>query len=281
MSKVEVIYSDEDNFCQYPSQYDPQRSYVGFNCSTNELYSSYSSEIGNSTSMDCFHNKEFRWWISPWMKLSAINSLLEEIEPLAQKVQDGYSEEYNGNNYVGVLSEEAEEYTRKIESLCDAYSSDPDNLFTKWRWSELVEDRSIEELADHNLFSDKELSKEEAVKNAYALGVYLWSAHQMEVLPINITEEVVWLRARPLRGDEYVAYEFKYSEEEVSTDESFTEEANPKELMEELLELVQSAFEWIDMVPGEDLSDKPFWDFWVDRKWVDEFLTKVKKYLKK
>jgi len=148
MSKVEVIYSNENNFCQYPSQCEPQRTYAELNCSTNELYSSYSSEIGNSTSMDCFHNRALRWQISPWMKLSSINSLLEEIKPIAQKVLDGYSEVYNGRNYVGVLSGEVDVYEREIERLCDEYSSDPDNLFTRWRWSELVEDRSIEEITD-------------------------------------------------------------------------------------------------------------------------------------
>jgi len=130
------------------------------------------------------------------------------------------------------------------------------------------------------LFSDKVLSAEEAIKNAHALGFYLWSAHNMEVLPITMTCHTVILRAKPVGSNEYVSYEFKYSEED-STDERSTEEVDPKELLRDLLELVQSSFEWIDMVPDEAMKDKPFWDFWADRKEVAEFLTKVKKYLKK
>jgi hypothetical protein len=157
MSKVEVVYNTENNYCHYPSQYAAQRAYVELNCRDNTLSSTYFSEIGNGTSMDCFHSRAFLWNISPYMKVSAINDLLEKLESLAQEILDGYTEKYNGSNYVGVLSEAAEDSKDAIEKICDEYASDPSNMFNYWSWDEWLRHNNVaEDLKDFSNLEDFE-----------------------------------------------------------------------------------------------------------------------------
>ena len=95
----------------------------------------------------------------------------------------------------------------------------------------------------------------------------------MEVLPVTVMNDVVELRARAYgKKDEYTSYKFEYSDApEKST-------AATKVLLQDMLELLDCAFEWIDAVPDETpLPAMPGFD----RDWADDLMTKVKDYLKK
>jgi hypothetical protein len=120
--------------------------------------------------------------------------------------------------------------------------------------------------------SDVMLSEEEAISKAHSLGFYLWSTHNMEVLPVTMMNGVVILKAKPVGGDDYISYNFEYSENSEDYD------TNTKVLLQDMLELMYYAFEWIDAVPEETpLPAMPGFD----RDWADDLMAKVKEYLKK
>ena len=113
-------------------------------CGSARLHSTYSSEIGRgSTSSDCWHGRSIRWLISPWLRVRAINYLLEELELLAQRVVDGYDEEWDGSNWVGTYTDDAESAKHQIESICEQSGIDVDDLFSVYSWEEWLDGNDI------------------------------------------------------------------------------------------------------------------------------------------
>lgn len=134
-NKISVIHNSENNLCKYDSQYDVQSAFVELDCAGATLSSTYNSEIGNAVPFSVWHNRELRFGISPYLKIDAINTLLDEIAPLAQRVVDGYEEEWDGSNYIGTYTDDAEEAKSEIESICDS----ADDIFNYFTWMEYLE----------------------------------------------------------------------------------------------------------------------------------------------
>lgn len=133
-NRINIIHNSENNLCKYDSQHDVQSAYVELDCRNEKLYSTYDSSIGYSVPLSVWHNRELRFGISPYLKIDAINALLDEIAPLAQRVIDGYEEEWDGSNYIGMYTDDAEEAKSAIESLCDS----ADDIFNNYTWGECL-----------------------------------------------------------------------------------------------------------------------------------------------
>ena len=84
-----------------------------------QLYVSYNAEIGGGMLMSEFHHREFRPGFNPYLSLRAVNKMLTACKPLAARVIAGYSVEWNGNNNVGVLTEDAAAALEEIERLTE------------------------------------------------------------------------------------------------------------------------------------------------------------------
>jgi hypothetical protein len=62
----------------------------------------------------------------------AINALLDEIEPLAEIVVEGYESNWDGNNNVAEFDEDAQTALDEIEELCDAAEENADETVQEW-----------------------------------------------------------------------------------------------------------------------------------------------------
>ena len=87
---------------QYPGQTSPQPCYVELDCEAENLSADWNGELGNAVPLSVWHGHTRRWAI-PALQAQAANSLLDEIAPLAQRVIDGYTSEWDGNNHVAGL----------------------------------------------------------------------------------------------------------------------------------------------------------------------------------
>jgi hypothetical protein len=101
----------------YPQQMQPQGAYIELDCKTGQMIADWNGEIGNAIPFSVYHGHDRRWPVPNNMSADAINSLMDEIAPLAQRVLDGYDSTWDGNNMVAVLDDDAQEAEAAIVSL--------------------------------------------------------------------------------------------------------------------------------------------------------------------
>lgn len=116
-------------YCQYERQTEPQPCYIELDCQTGTLHASYNAEIGNAIPFSVYHGHDRRYGI-PCLTADAANELMEEILPLAQRVVDGYSRHWDGNNHVARMTDDADAAEQEIEDIINALSVDETNGVT-------------------------------------------------------------------------------------------------------------------------------------------------------
>ena len=117
----------------YPNQTSAQPAYIELNPETGNLSASYNGEIGNAVPMAVWHGK-IRRYACPVLPDDRALELMEEITPLAERVCAGFSETWDGNNYVGKLTDDAETAEEEIGNIVGAI--DYDETLKVWDASE-------------------------------------------------------------------------------------------------------------------------------------------------
>ena len=119
---------------QYPGQNEPQPCYVELDLRTRTLGTDWNGEIGNAVPFSVHHGFDRRYPI-PALTSTAANTLLEQIRPLAERMVSDWEEQWDGNNQVAVLGDDAAAAEAEIEKLC----GDPgDGWDGAWEASECV-----------------------------------------------------------------------------------------------------------------------------------------------
>lgn len=121
----------DDLHCHYGGQYQQQTCHIELNLETGDLTAAYDPEIGGGIPRSVYCRRTLRWSI-PSLTATAANTLLAEIEPIAQRVVDGATIEWNGVDHVGRLDADAATAADEIETLCDADRFGPEDLVTEW-----------------------------------------------------------------------------------------------------------------------------------------------------
>jgi len=130
---INKISDSKKLYRKYDGQSDSQGIYIELDCKNETLSVSYNAEIGNAVPFSVYHGHEQRWGI-PLLTTDAINSLLDEIEPLAERVVAGYESEWDGNNHVAEFDEDAQNALDEIEELCNAAEENADETDTVQEW---------------------------------------------------------------------------------------------------------------------------------------------------
>ena len=110
----------------YDRQTSAQDCYIELDCESGVLSASYNSEIGNAIPFSVYHGHDQRFGI-PALLGDAANALMSEIEPIAQRVVDGYTSEWDGNNNVARFTDDAKTAIEEIRALCDNTEADESN----------------------------------------------------------------------------------------------------------------------------------------------------------
>ena len=102
-------------YAKYQNEILPQPAFVTLNVETGEVDADYNGEIGNAVPMNVWHGVVRRYNISNTLSSDQVANVLEEIKPLLERVLDGGSVEWDGSNWVGELTEDAEQAEQEIE----------------------------------------------------------------------------------------------------------------------------------------------------------------------
>jgi len=109
---------DHPLYMVYPQQFNPQDAYVQLDCDDAEMNADWNAAVGYSIPMPVYHGRIKRYPVSPYLTSEEVNKLMEGILPLAQRVVDGYTCEWDGHNLVGKFSEDSQEASEYMERIC-------------------------------------------------------------------------------------------------------------------------------------------------------------------
>lgn len=119
-------------FRHYQGQSEPQGAYIELDTQEGSLHASYDSEIGNAVPFSVYHGLDRRYNI-PILTADAANRVMQEIAPLADRVIAGTKAEWDGNNTVAVLDDDAraaeEELEEHLGLPSQGYGDEPNQGF--------------------------------------------------------------------------------------------------------------------------------------------------------
>lgn len=116
------ILDSESNaplYHKYATQLQPQPAFL-YLTADGEVGLDWASEIGGVPA-DVWHDRTFRWYVSPFLSKDACDMLLndEEVLALLERVHSGHYVEWDGSNHVGRLTEDARDAKEALEELLD------------------------------------------------------------------------------------------------------------------------------------------------------------------
>jgi hypothetical protein len=117
----------------------------------------------NSFSADVWHGRVLRWGITPNVSGSRLYAFVLDILPIIERVHAGHEIIWDGNHYIGRLTEDAQEAAEDVAVACERLGGDVD----VWHVSDW--------LADYHLPEDASIEQEarEIEADAEGTGVYL------------------------------------------------------------------------------------------------------------
>lgn len=98
--------SPTELFRQYDGQHEPQPAYIELDIRDGQMLADYDSEIGNAAPGNVRTGIVRRYPI-PLLTGDAANRLMAELLPLAQRIVSDSEVEFDGNNWVAVLGDDA------------------------------------------------------------------------------------------------------------------------------------------------------------------------------
>lgn len=98
----------------YDGQAEPQPAYIELDTQAGTLLADYDSEIGNAVPGSVWHGLERRYRI-PILTADAANRVMQEITPFAERIVAGTEAEWDGNNTVAVMNEDAKAAEEELE----------------------------------------------------------------------------------------------------------------------------------------------------------------------
>lgn len=114
----------------YDGQTNAQSAYIELALREETLSADYNSEVGNAVPFSVYHGFERRYPI-PTLTGSAADRLMEEIAPLADRILADWTQEWDGNNMVAVLGDDAKAAEAEIE---EKLSGDPESSDAVQEW---------------------------------------------------------------------------------------------------------------------------------------------------
>jgi len=125
--QIRRITDETELFCWYDGQSEPQPAYLNLDLEDGELFCDYNGNIGSGVSAAEYHGR-IRTIRIPTLTGEAANTLMDEVAPIAQRVLNGASIEWDGNNHVGVLTDDAQAAWDELTSAVAEHTSGADTV---------------------------------------------------------------------------------------------------------------------------------------------------------
>jgi hypothetical protein len=115
-------------YCKYANELQPQRAYIALDPAARTVDAGYNGEIGNGIPCSVFNGKIYRWKVPADLPAASVLSFIDEHSAFFDAVCDGYTEVYDGCNYVGRLNDSAQAASDELEQLAEALQASEDRI---------------------------------------------------------------------------------------------------------------------------------------------------------
>ena len=125
-TQIESLANDHAPlFYQYPGQINPQPAYI-YLYEDGRVCADYSGEIGNARPADEWHGRTMTWSINPYITGQQLVDLMgrDDVRAMLQRVHDGHDTDWNGSNFVGTLTADADAADECLTRLFDEAEGD-------------------------------------------------------------------------------------------------------------------------------------------------------------
>lgn len=117
-------YSCKPLWNRYPGQCQAQPAYLQIS-ESGDIYCDWSGELGNAIPFRVYNNIDIRFRISNRLDQYQIDDLIAQVTPLAKKLLENTSIEWDGNNNRRKFrSHDALSTLQKIQDICDDFDDD-------------------------------------------------------------------------------------------------------------------------------------------------------------
>ena len=144
----------EKLYHKYPRQTEQQPCYLELT-EDGTVLMTWDGEIGGAVPATVWHGRDRRWNI-PCLKSHVAEQLMNELLPLLERVHAGLTVEWDGNNMVGSLDEDAYEASEEIEKQIETLGDDNSNFYSVSEAGDWLADSNIEVSPDA---TDEDLEK--------------------------------------------------------------------------------------------------------------------------
>lgn len=131
---------------RYQNQTNAQPAYVELD-EDGVVSASYNPEIGSPHAIpfSVFHRRDLRWGVANAIRGDALADYLEsdEARALLERIHAGHDIEWDGNNNVGKLSDDAARAEIDFEAALQALGEDDSNMGAVWEVGEWLENDSL------------------------------------------------------------------------------------------------------------------------------------------
>ncbi len=113
-------------FCKYPLQLQPQAAYVTLDAH-GVVTADYTGDVGNTgTPAHVWHGRAYRFRVSSYVNAALLAEWLEDTEArtLLERICAGHSIEWDGNNNVGRLTDDADRAHDAFAEALGAFGND-------------------------------------------------------------------------------------------------------------------------------------------------------------
>lgn len=114
VSIEECAHADE-LFRHYDGQTERQPCYIELSLRDGVMFADWDSAVGGAVPFSVYHGFDCRWPI-PCLTADAANRVMREIAPLASRMLADWEEQWDGNNNVAVLGEDAQAAEEEIRA---------------------------------------------------------------------------------------------------------------------------------------------------------------------
>jgi hypothetical protein len=135
---IEYTGTETELYSHRRGEIEAQDCYVWIECEERRM----GAEANESSGVpeDVWHGHTQRFGLPGPVRGSVVDELLDRIESLAERICDGYTRTYDGNNYVAKFDDDAREALKEVESECD--SVDRGDCVCAWNAREWLDNAS-------------------------------------------------------------------------------------------------------------------------------------------
>lgn len=144
-------------YLHYDCQCNAQDAYLELDLD-GTLTADSNAEIGNGVPADVWHGRTLRFNIPNNLTAKGIQDLVQDVKPLLERIHAGHDERWDGNNWIGTLTEDAkaasEELERELETSTNIYEE-----AQIWDAADWLQDEDVTSLGITATTTDEQLQE--------------------------------------------------------------------------------------------------------------------------